>query len=140
MLTKKGERSAARIAQEAVWFEQGREAERIGLDLRDWPRHEKKYSIDWYRMKNAWQEGWRAQSMGDGVPERVEEQPESLNSVLLGLIRKHAPIAQRKLLTRLTNTNRKAAAVLLGEWKANSSLRFSGTGKRGNPIVIEGLD
>ena len=52
----------AKAAQEADWRAAGAQAYKDGVPLKDWPRVLPKYSLAWYRAKNAWQDGWNEAS------------------------------------------------------------------------------
>lgn len=138
MLTAQGALQAERIALDRHWFEQGRLAQRNGEDLTDWPREGKKYSRMWYRIKEQWQHGWKVED-GSNTVQYEPERPEYLNDKLFRLIQR-APISQRAIIRQLSTLDRANAIKLLGEWKANGLLIFSGTGSRSKPIIIEGLN
>jgi hypothetical protein len=51
-------KQAERCEQERLWRQAGEQAFYAGTEYVDWPRPAKKYGIEWYSTKNAWQRGW----------------------------------------------------------------------------------
>ena len=143
MNSRRAEAEQKRLDEERIWFQAGYDACGTGLELKDWPRpdgEENKYSRLWYRMRDTWQRGWNS---GAGTPisrtsqDASEIRPQSINDKLFLLIRDGAPIRLRTLLQKFSSLDAKRVETLIKEWEAQGAIKLTGTGKRGNPVIVE---
>lgn len=134
----------ARLVEEHVWFEQGYQAWYGGLDLKDWPRPEKKYCRSWYRIKGVWQSGWltaAGQAVSEHTPDRtIPPNPKPLKDRLYLLILKHPGIQVRQILRMLSSADYEDAKTILREWEEMKAIKLLGNGIKGNPVTIELCD
>lgn len=140
MGTRRDNKKTAKLAEEAIWFERGREAWYAGLELKDWPKPEGeqlKYSRYWYRIKTAWQDGWRT-AYGKPISEFEEDikSPKSLKDRLYLLILK-GPITVRQVLRTLSSADYQQAKQILKDWEEQGAIKKTGKGIKGNPVTIE---
>jgi hypothetical protein len=141
MNSRRAEAEQKRIEEEHIWFQAGYDACGTGLELNDWPRPEgPKYSRLWYRIKYNWQEGWKSgagRPLSKYSPDESQINPQSINDKLFLLIRDKAPIRLRSLLQQFSSLDVKQVANLIREWEAQGAIKLTGTGKRGNPVIVK---
>lgn len=137
MGTRRDKKRQDKLAQEAIWFEQGRLAWYADLQLKDWPKPDKKYTSLWYRIKSTWQDGWRT-AYGKPISEFEEDikPPKSLKDRLYLLILK-GPITVRQVLRTLSSADYQQAKQILKDWEEQGAIKKTGKGIKGNPVTIE---
>jgi hypothetical protein len=133
-------RQRAKIAEEAVWRQQGVEAAEKGLSEDQWPRLGEKYSNIWYRCKNAWIAGYRTSI---GMPlsrtqvEAAEIKPRSLNERLYFLLEAKQAMSMRQILRSFSSHNLEHIKAILQDWESQGYIKVTGKGTRSNPVTIE---
>lgn len=127
-------RAQKRLIQEDQWYRQGVEDESNGAELKDWPRSERKYSNEWYRMKACWQDGWL--NSRNGTPNK-ELAAKSIPDTLFYALRDTPTIRLRSLLERFSSTDRPLVKAVLDKWVELGEIRLTGQGTRLSPKMVE---